>query len=668
MDDVVLFSECSIDDAKIIGEKAAYLAELYSKGFTIPPGFVISGNLFVKFIEMTHLKERIAEILISSITTEQKAMQIQQILLNTEFPADLANFIYQSYMSLGGQQSHSEGLNEPYVALRVSSTSRFVEDAFFLNIKGKDRLINGLKSCWASLFNAKNLPLKRFKPSVIVQRMANPVTSGVVYSINPITGNQNEMAILVTTGLSNVITLQQTIPSLYILNKDDFSIKHSIIKEQTVQYSLSLQKERTEKIQLQEPVKNILDEYILKEIAKLATKVESRLNVPQRVSFAIEKQVLLIGSKAIDREEFKKRYADHYFTDEVLGIQRQTPTPDPEQSENQLFESSTANQQSPVNDQTSSASQATQESLSQSTQAGIRPQADIQPTQKLEEQSSFIQFQNPAKQEGSLNLNHDDVPVQSDVEIGSTENSTPYFEHKEPSFEQHVEQREPSTNEQTSFQEQIARPAEQNNQFFQDDQLENKEPVFQESEKPVDPNADVDETILQHYNPEEQFLNNDSEDTGVTSSFSNEMQQDRPQQYFQQKESQQQRVEESEHSFSGGQHEPEQTKERFVQEHIKTPSRTFHDIMFSASSLVANCDVAIITLLKNKYKSIFGKEAPEQFGRLLHELKMKMNIPFEREIIVIRKLRDDFLDFGRSLSPQEIEYCLNYTKQFLEAM
>mgnify|MGYP006280511421 CR=1 FL=1 len=171
MDDIVMFNECSLDDAKIIGKKAAYISELYSKGFNVLNGLVITGNLFVKFIEMTQLKERVAEILVNNDDIEKKSLQIQQMILNTPFPEDMAKFIYNAYLKL----DEHEMPQEPYIALRVSSTSDYVEDAFFLNIKGKDRFINGIKSCWASVFTPKNLPLKRFKPSIIVQVMASPI-------------------------------------------------------------------------------------------------------------------------------------------------------------------------------------------------------------------------------------------------------------------------------------------------------------------------------------------------------------------------------------------------------------------------------------------------------------------------------------------------------------
>ena len=310
MDDIVLFSECSIDDVKVIGKKAAFLCELHSKGFNIPPGFIITGNLFVKFIEMVGLKENIAEILMSNMDKERKSMQIQQTILNIPFPEDMANFIYQNYIKLGNN-------NEPFVALKVSSTSDYIEDSFLLNIQGKERLINGIKSCWSSVFSSENIDLKRFKPSIIIQNMVNPIKSGYVYSRNPLNGSPNEVFIQVCSGLGNAITLSQVIPSAYVVKKDDLTVTNSFMKEQKIQYSLNMERRRTEKIELSEPVKNILDDYIIKELAKIAIRSETRINDPQRISFGIDKTISVLSSKSINTQFFNNKFGNSYITQSI---------------------------------------------------------------------------------------------------------------------------------------------------------------------------------------------------------------------------------------------------------------------------------------------------------------------------------------------------------------
>ncbi len=307
MDDIVLFNECSLENISNVGKKAAFIAELYSKGFNVPPGLIITGNLFVKFVELTGIKQNVAEVLVSNEEVERKSMKIQQIILNTPFPSDMADFIYKSYMRFANESG-----NEPFVSLKVSSTSDYVEDSFFLNIQGKERLINGIKSCWASVFSEKNIGLKRFKPSIVVQKMTNPVKSGYVYSRNPFNGNEGEVVIQVCSGLGNAISLKQAIPSVYIIRKEDGKVIGSEMKEQRVQYKLSMEKRRTEKIEMDEPMQNVLDQHVISELVQIATKAENRLGDPTRISFSIDNRISITSAKPIDAKDFNMRFSEAY--------------------------------------------------------------------------------------------------------------------------------------------------------------------------------------------------------------------------------------------------------------------------------------------------------------------------------------------------------------------
>ena len=353
MDDIVLFSECSLENIEIVGKKAAFLSELYSKGFNIPEGFIITGNLFVKFVELTDIKQQIAEILISNESRERKSLKIQQIILNTPFPEDMAQFIYKNYLRLDeNNQENYENKKEPYVSLKVSSTSDYIEDSFFLNIIGKERLINGIKSSWASVFSENNIELKRFKPSIIIQKMVNSIKSGYIYSRNPTNASSNEVLIQVCTGLGNVISLSQTTPSAYIVDKLNGEIVKSDLKDQKIKYELSLEKMRTTKIEEPEPLKNIIDNYLIQELVKVAIKAEERMNDPVRISFALDKSINIVSAKPINVREFQSKFGDHYNFEEIQGTQTTIPNKDSDESDKNINSREVNNYQNVQNQNT----------------------------------------------------------------------------------------------------------------------------------------------------------------------------------------------------------------------------------------------------------------------------------------------------------------------------
>lgn len=329
MEDVVLLGEVSIKDIDKIGKKAAYLAELYNKKFPVPPAFLITGSLFVKFVDIVGIKDVIAELLNSDMDSKKKSNEIQKTIIGSRFPDDMANFLYENYTSLnveGNVNNMVQSQQEPFVALRISSTSDEIDDAFFLNIKGRDRLTSAVKACWASLFSEKNLPLKRFKPCIIVQKMINSKKSGYIYSANPFSNNPNEIVIEVCSGLGNGLSLNQVKASKYILNKEEYDIISSELIEQAVQYTLDYSQEKTVKMNLDEPVRNIMDEFIIRELAKFGKKIELRFNSAQKVLFGIDKHIFILGTRDITIQSATLEPKEVEVQEEFIQAGPQEPT------------------------------------------------------------------------------------------------------------------------------------------------------------------------------------------------------------------------------------------------------------------------------------------------------------------------------------------------------
>ena len=94
--------ELSKKDIPIAGGKGANLAEMYNIGLPVPPAFIITAQAFDYFLEANKLKEKI-NLIINSIDIdntkqlEEKAKEIQQLIINTEMPEDLKEAIIDAY-------------------------------------------------------------------------------------------------------------------------------------------------------------------------------------------------------------------------------------------------------------------------------------------------------------------------------------------------------------------------------------------------------------------------------------------------------------------------------------------------------------------------------------------------------------------------------------------
>ena len=158
----------------------------------MPPGFIVTSDAYYEFLKKTGITDHIREELNSldphnSKQLQQVAEKIQQIILDAPMPEDLIEEIKKAYRKMG------EGL----VAVRSSATAEDLPDASFagqqstfLNVQGDTEVVNAIKNCWASLFNARAIFYRAEQKfdhfqvgiAVPVPRMVQSQASGYVHN------------------------------------------------------------------------------------------------------------------------------------------------------------------------------------------------------------------------------------------------------------------------------------------------------------------------------------------------------------------------------------------------------------------------------------------------------------------------------------------------------
>ena len=150
-------SELDSDSTSNFGGKASNLGELIKSGINVPPGFALSKDLYFDFIRNSDIQSTIEKILSNSesmgISELQKASsQIKNLIDKSDLDVSIIQEISNQYKELGS----------PRVAVRSSATSEDSMEASFagqqntyLNIQGLTSLMEAIKSCWASVFEAR---------------------------------------------------------------------------------------------------------------------------------------------------------------------------------------------------------------------------------------------------------------------------------------------------------------------------------------------------------------------------------------------------------------------------------------------------------------------------------------------------------------------------------
>lgn len=211
--------EVEAGDLALVGGKALHLAELLRVGFQVPEAFCVTTESFRLF-----LQEAGIESLLARPDWEERVNLLQEAIRAHPLPATLQEALERAYRDLGVEQS---------VAVRSSATSEDLPESSFagqydthLNVRGLGEVLEKLKACWVSLWSARALAYlhrQGLSPQdvamgVIVQRQISAEASGVLFTLNPLTGREEEMLVEATWGLAEALVSGWLTPDRFVLD------------------------------------------------------------------------------------------------------------------------------------------------------------------------------------------------------------------------------------------------------------------------------------------------------------------------------------------------------------------------------------------------------------------------------------------------------------------
>ena len=185
---VVGLSEIDSGMIGLVGGKAAGLGEMVAAGERVPPGFCLTTG--------AHRSGAVPEDALAA-----------------------------AYADLGGGR----------VAVRSSATAEDLPDASFagqqdtvLNVEGVDELVAAVRQCWDSLYSERAAAYRAdngidgadLQMAVVVQRMVEPDTAGVLFTADPLSGSRSVMVADAVRGLGTAVVDGSTEPDHYAMGPD----------------------------------------------------------------------------------------------------------------------------------------------------------------------------------------------------------------------------------------------------------------------------------------------------------------------------------------------------------------------------------------------------------------------------------------------------------------
>jgi pyruvate,water dikinase len=308
---VLWFDDLRNTDVPIVGGKNASLGEMIHAGLPVPNGFAVTAYSYEKFIEEKQISQKIYAIIKETVTDpdnpkqyEVASKQIRELIEKTEMPKDIKEAVKAAYKQLNKRFK----LKDTFVAVRSSATAEDLPDASFagqqetyLNVKGPDDLLDKVVKCWSSLFTPRAIFYRTEKGfahekvfiSVGVQKMVNSRAAGVMFTINPVTGNKNEIVIEGNYGLGESVVSGAVNPDDFIVDKTAMEIQERRIARKTIQYLRDPETGKTVHLDVPEAKQKevcVSDEEIMA-LAELAMRIEKHYGKPMDIEWAIDQDL-----------------------------------------------------------------------------------------------------------------------------------------------------------------------------------------------------------------------------------------------------------------------------------------------------------------------------------------------------------------------------------------
>ena len=303
---VVYFGEEACREPALVGGKGANLALLTQAELPVPEGFCVTTEAYSAFAQAVNLDRRVGELLgkleQDAESLETLSAELRRFIETAALPDTVADGIRSAYQRYG---------SDDYVAVRSSGTAEDLAGASFaglhdtyLDIRGADAVVAAVMRCWASMWTARAISYRRSKGfdqvaakiAVVVQRMVEADTAGVMFTANPMSAATDEIVINATWGLGEALVSGIVTPDEHILDRATLVAKEHRVgsKEARVVRNAAGAGTITEAVPEGQRARLALAEPQLRQLGELGQRVTALYKgVPQDIEWA------MIGDRAL---------------------------------------------------------------------------------------------------------------------------------------------------------------------------------------------------------------------------------------------------------------------------------------------------------------------------------------------------------------------------------
>lgn len=219
---VKLFNEVSPQNRKDLGESICILCRFFQERFPVSNGFVLTPQCLEIQTEEIGMKKGLVK-------------EKFQIFKEIEITRDAIREIKECYKKISG-------FSEAYVTLRALILDKQGDEVkhgeyVLSQVRGESELISGIAGLYNRILNENYKHREKFiqkdlNITICVQKTQPIEVSGVLYTTDLISGDENHLTIEAVFGLGLKLDGTPLVPDQYIINKDNAAIIEKYISTQ----------------------------------------------------------------------------------------------------------------------------------------------------------------------------------------------------------------------------------------------------------------------------------------------------------------------------------------------------------------------------------------------------------------------------------------------------
>jgi pyruvate,water dikinase len=303
------FEECRNDSVPLVGGKCASLGELLHAGIRVPPGFALTTAGYRRFMTEAGL-DRVLPAELDGLDVrdvgrlEHVSARIRAAIEAEPFSAEIEDLVAERYRRLALRCC----MPAVPVAVRSSATAEDLPGASFagqqdtyLWIRGVDDVLSHVRRCIGSLYTARAIAYRADRGfrheqvaiSVGVQKMANSVTAGVMFTIHPANGDRSVIVIDSNFGFGESVVSGEVTPDHFVVNKITLDIIDRTISRKELCYTVDPKTQRSRALEVpfeRQQVQSLIDDEIT-ELARMGKQIEQHYGRPMDIEWAVDKDL-----------------------------------------------------------------------------------------------------------------------------------------------------------------------------------------------------------------------------------------------------------------------------------------------------------------------------------------------------------------------------------------